>query len=350
MNRLWSHISKWVLVVIPVLLATASAEAQLAVSQGQMVELSVKAEPGVSYSWDLYSDSTANFAVDPGDVTADVASFINGINQGPRVQVAWNVPGIYFYKVTAVDALGCTNNIKVGRISIVEVSAELIPPIAINDEYDVDCDEQFLDIGINDTIPDGHGGVFSILDWPMQGTLQGVDHSTGRILDEDGLISYTIDFFAVGRDSFKYTLCLDIDRTICDTATVYINIPDGLDCTPAPPTVEPDTSCHFFIPEGFSPNGDGIHDYFVVDCIDHYPDARMMIYDKQGYLLYQKANYGNTDVWGFNNADLWWGGQTIKNHHNSGQTVVPGVYLYILDLGNGNLKRGFVMVAYGKGN
>ena len=55
-------------------------------------------------------------------------------------------------------------------------------------------------------------------------------------------------------------------------------------------------TCHFFIPEGFSPNGDGAHDYFVIDCIEQYPNAKLMIFDKQGYLLYQKKNYGNANV------------------------------------------------------
>ena len=39
-------------------------------------------------------------------------------------------------------------------------------------------------------------------------------------------------------------------------------------------------------------------------------------------------------------------GETIKNHQNHNHKVEPGVYMYILDLGNGDLERGFVMVSY----
>lgn len=40
--------------------------------------------------------------------------------------------------------------------------------------------------------------------------------------------------------------------------------------------------CTMFIPEGFSPNDDGIHDYFQIYCIDQYPNAKLMIFDRWG--------------------------------------------------------------------
>ncbi|WP_163709905.1 T9SS type B sorting domain-containing protein [Mangrovibacterium lignilyticum] len=343
MNRLWYHISRWGLVIIPVLLVAASATAQLAVSQGQVIDLTVDQEPGVTYTWELYSDSTIDFVAEPGDVTADLAEFVNGIKQGSKVQVIWHVPGVYYYKVTAVDELACTNNIKMGLISIQEVSNEIIPPVAIDDEYTVDCEEQFFFVTDNDENEGNYDYFVSILEWPTQGILQE--------LDDQGTVSYTINMLAQGTDSFTYTLCLDMEQTLCDTATVHITIPDHLNCNPAEsPAAPPDTTCHFFIPEGFSPNGDGAHDYFVIDCIEQYPNAKLMIFDKQGYLLYGKENYGNTNIWGYSEADLWWGGQTTKHHHNADQMVIPGVYLYVLDKGNGDLARGFVMVSYGRGN
>jgi len=190
----------------------------------------------------------------------------------------------------------------------------------------------------NDTWDLNYNIIVNLLEWPTKGELQ---------MDDQGSISYYASFEVFGTDSFMYELCLDIEERICDTAKVYITIPDDLDCDSYP---EPDTTCHFFIPEGFSPNGDGAHDYFVIDCIEQYPNAKLMIFDKQGYLLYQKKNYGNANVWGNNEADMWWGGQTTKHHQNADQMVIPGVYLYILDKGNGDLERGFVMVAYGYGD
>ena len=341
MNRLWYHIVRWVLVIIPVFLAAASAMAQLSVYRGQTTNLSITPKPGETYYWELYSDSTVDFAIDAGNVSASVAEFVNGIDTGPSVNVIWYQPGIYFVKVTTLNESQCTDNIQVGKVVILETANETLePPIAIDDYYEVNCDEQFFVITANDEYDENQNIFVSILEWPSQGIL--------HELDDQGNVSYTVDFFTHGTDSFTYTLCFDQDQTMCDTATVHITIPDDLDCDPASPLELPeDTTCHFFIPEGFSPNGDGVHDYFVIDCIERYPKAKLMVFDKQGYLLYEKENYGNTNVWGYSEADLWWGGQTTKHSHNSSGMVIPGVYLYVLDKGNGDLERGFVMVAYG---
>lgn len=323
------------------MMTVASATAQRTVYQGQVTPLTIVPHPGDTYTWELYTDSTVNFAVAEGDVTPDMAYFVNGKNTGPTVEVAWLQPGTYFYKVTAVNVIECTNHLKVGMIVILEDEDqdESILPIAVNDTFDVDCDPLYATITANDVWDDQYNIFVNLLEWPTMGTLE---------IDELGAIEYTVWFGVFGTDSFKYELCLDLDPPLCDTATVYLNIPDDLICD-NPPPLPVDTTCHFFIPEGFSPNGDGAHDYFVVDCIEHYPDAKMMIFDKQGYLLYQHKNYGNREVWGDNDADLWWGGQTTKHHQNSDHIVIPGVYLYILDKGNGDLERGFVMVAYGTG-
>ncbi len=121
------HIIRLALVIIPALLTVANAMAQVPiwvgpspVRQGQTTELGVDPKPGDTYSWELYKDSTVNFAVDPGDVPITDAEFVNGIMTGPTVQITWYEPGVYFYKVTAVNAAGCTDNLRVGRIEILE--------------------------------------------------------------------------------------------------------------------------------------------------------------------------------------------------------------------------------------
>lgn len=338
MNRLWYHISRLALVILPVVFAVASATAQYTVYQGQTTTLHVDPEPGATYYWELYDTGSVNFASTPGNVTDDQAEFVGGKRTGPSVEVIWHEPGLYFYKVSSTSIDGC-NNAKIGKIEILEAEDEILPPVAVDDYFTVDCDPLFDNVTENDTWDFNYNIIVNILEWPTKGVLD--------MGDNQGSFSYYANFEVFGTDSFMYELCLDIEEKVCDTAKVYITIPDDLDCNTYP---EPDTTCHFFIPEGFSPNGDGAHDYFVIDCIEQYPKAKLMIFDKQGYLLYQKKNYGNPDVWGYNEADLWWGGQTTKHHQNADEMVVPGVYLYILDKGNGDFERGFVMVAYGYGD
>jgi gliding motility-associated-like protein len=99
-----------------------------------------------------------------------------------------------------------------------------------------------------------------------------------------------------------------------------------------------------FIPEGFSPNSDGIHDYFQIYCIGQYPNAKLLIFDRWGEKMYEHENYGNRDVWG--TYDLaWWDGSRT-NGDSSSEKLAPGNYLYILVKGDGNMERGFVMISY----
>lgn len=140
MKRLLYHISCLALVILPVLLTVAPAIAQTPVYQGQTTEIGVEPKPGDTYTWEIYNDSTINFATVAGTAVADgEASFVDGINTGPTIQVTWLEPGIYFFKVTAVDIAGCTNNLQIGRIKIRESlpTAELnLDPneICINDD------------------------------------------------------------------------------------------------------------------------------------------------------------------------------------------------------------------------
>lgn len=104
--------------------------------------------------------------------------------------------------------------------------------------------------------------------------------------------------------------------------------------------------CDLFIPDAFSPNGDNIHDYFMIYCIHPYPNAKMYIFDQLGNKIFEKAHYGNLDVWK-TPEHAWWGGkQELGTGRARGDMVPPGTYYYVLDLGNGEVKKSFVFVSY----
>jgi len=105
--------------------------------------------------------------------------------------------------------------------------------------------------------------------------------------------------------------------------------------------------CDLFIPNAFSPNDDNIHDYFQIYCIDHFPNARMYIFDQFGNKLYEQKNYGNLEAWGTAER-AWWDGRTTNRAATttSGGKVAPGTYYYVLQLGNGEVKKSFVFVSY----
>jgi gliding motility-associated-like protein len=84
-------------------------------------------------------------------------------------------------------------------------------------------------------------------------------------------------------------------------------------------------SLDFFIPEGFSPNGDGINDLFVIRGIQFYPNNDFMIFNRWGDKIFETHGYLNT--WDGTNAN----GVTV------GTDELPvGTYFYVLDLGDGS--------------
>ena len=105
--------------------------------------------------------------------------------------------------------------------------------------------------------------------------------------------------------------------------------------------------CDLFIPDAFSPNGDNIHDYFQIYCIDHFPDAKMYIFDQLGNKLFEKEHYGNLEFWGSHEL-AWWDGRTTNRSATttSGGKASPGTYYYVLNLGNGEVKKSFVFISY----
>jgi gliding motility-associated-like protein len=89
-----------------------------------------------------------------------------------------------------------------------------------------------------------------------------------------------------------------------------------------------------FIPEGFSPNGDGLNDHFVILGIEAYPDNELTILNRAGVKLYQRQNYGND-----------WDG-TPETGAVTGGKLREGTYYYIFRYGDGNVRKGFIYINY----
>jgi gliding motility-associated-like protein len=80
-----------------------------------------------------------------------------------------------------------------------------------------------------------------------------------------------------------------------------------------------------FIPEGFSPNGDGINDLFVIRGILNYPDNAIVIYNRWGNKVFEASPYLNT-----------WDGTSMFGLRVGGNELPVGTYFYVLHLKSGN--------------
>ncbi|WP_436516173.1 gliding motility-associated C-terminal domain-containing protein [Ekhidna sp. To15] len=76
---------------------------------------------------------------------------------------------------------------------------------------------------------------------------------------------------------------------------------------------------------GVSANGDGKNDFFLVDCIDYFPNNNLKIFNRAGQRVY--------DIDGYDNTSTRFEG--ISNVGSGGLQLPAGTYFYIIDLGNG---------------
>ena len=82
-----------------------------------------------------------------------------------------------------------------------------------------------------------------------------------------------------------------------------------------------------FIPNGFSPNGDGINDFWQILGLQNYPTNRLQVFNRLGLLIYETNNYMND-----------WAGTY------NGERLPDGTYYYLLYLNDNRTEKGFVQI------
>jgi gliding motility-associated-like protein len=108
-------------------------------------------------------------------------------------------------------------------------------------------------------------------------------------------------------------------------AGTYTLVVTANECNSIPSTVTVVVNNCFFIPEGFSPNGDGINDLFVIRGILYYPANTFVIFNRWGNKVYEASPYQNT-----------WDGKSTMGLRVGGDDLPIGTYFYVLDLGDGS--------------
>ena len=131
-------------------------------------------------------------------------------------------------------------------------------------------------------------------------TIVGSGDGTG----EEIAISVLSDYLSTGENIFT----LMVTNKVC-----YANLGDVII------TVIDD----IIIPEGFSPNGDGTNETFIITGLEEYPNNSIVIVNRWGNKVYESAPYNND-----------WDGTNMFGV-SKGKTLPVGTYFYILDPGDG---------------
>jgi gliding motility-associated-like protein len=157
------------------------------------------------------------------------------------------------------------------------------------------------------------GPAFNLLD-----LMQGADKGGVWTDDQGNTVESFFDPQTAGTYNFTYTVtndeCGDISANLTiDVSGEYCNIPGVI------------------IPQGFSPNGDGIADEWIIQGITQYPNNSLTIFNRWGAEIYAARPYLNR-----------WNG-TSQSGLGSGEDLPVGTYWYILDLGDGSeVRKGYV--------
>lgn len=86
--------------------------------------------------------------------------------------------------------------------------------------------------------------------------------------------------------------------------------------------------CLLTVFNGFTPNGDGINDNWVIENIENFPDNKVTIFNRWGNKVWDTKDYNNTSN--------FWNGQT-----QTGAVLTSGTYFYVIEIDKG-IKKGWV--------
>jgi gliding motility-associated-like protein len=195
-------------------------------------------------------------------------------------------------------------------------------PLAVDDNTSAIEDiTVIIDVMGNDNLGDVPTSIITVDAITSEGGTAVINNNGTPADMSDDFIEFTAANGFTGTDTFSYTIeDSDGERS---TATVTIVI-----------SLSPDT---LVIYKGFSPNGDGSNDEWIIDGILLYPNNTIQVFNRWGNLVYQEVGYDNqTKVWF---------GQSNKGWVIGGNELPDGTYFYMVNLGDGNeVRSGYVML------
>lgn len=143
---------------------------------------------------------------------------------------------------------------------------------------------------------------------------------------KDGSIDLSVE---EGTEPYTYAWSsgqADEDLTGLAAGTYVVTVTDAKGCS-ATDSITLKEPGDIKLPNGFTPNGDGYNDFYVIKGIQGYPDNQVNIFNRWGNLVYSRNGYTND-----------WDGTS-----NDGKQLTDGTYFILVDLNQDNTKiQGFI--------
>ena len=259
-------------------MADAGEDVWMYVGETALLDGSNSSGEGLHYLW-----TTENGVIESGENTATPV-----------------VGSIGTYVLYVTDRFGCTSadSVTVGLLTYAPVA---------NDDYDTTEYRTPVKIYVLDNDYDPDNDLDSL---SLRLTVQPL-HGSAVIDFSDFSVEYTPGRNYHGSDRFEYRIC-DVHNN-CDDASVFVLVNDF----------------RFLIPNAFSPNNDGVNDYFVIPGIEFYEGNTLEIFNRWGNRVYRADNYG------IDTAPQYWDGKSNTGVRLGNEELPTGTYFYVLDLGNG---------------
>ena len=216
-------------------------------------------------------------------------------------------PNQNFLGVDKLEYKVCANS---GGCSSASVAIEVIfydfKPIAVNDtilmKNELNTVFEF-NVLAND---------IDVYDFPITVSILSDLRNGTTVVNSKNTITPTFNLHFVGLDTLVYKV-VD-EQGDADTAVVFFDVRTS------------DDKSKLLVPNGMSPNGDGLNDVFRIPDLDAYTKMKIQIFSQWGALVFEEEDYKNN-----------WGGIANVGHFN-GKELLSGTYYYLLTIADSDTK------------
>src|SRR5690606_2550927 len=170
----------------------------------------------------------------------------------------------------------------------------------------------------------------------------GFDTAIFDLTEQDELIRTgqedVVQYFITSEDALQNTNPISNPseyQNSTDPQTIYVRLENDI-CFATASFLLTTENCAPFIPQGFSPNSDGINDEFEIsNLLNIYENFELNIYSRDGNLIHTAHN-----------ADGFWDGVATQGLLFTGSTVPVGTYYYVLVLNDPKYPDAFIGWVY----